>query len=116
MVFDGIDTLADIFLNGEKIGEAENMLIPHKFDVTKRLKPGENIVQVLIRSLMLDAQYRTIGVLGYCMDGGADGEPYRKAGHMGGWDIFPRAFRTVEKRAHRHRGCVPHRRSRMAGN
>ena len=92
LVFDGIDTLADIFLNGEKIGEAENMLIPHKFDVTKRLKPGENIVQVLIRSLMLDAQYRTIGVLGYCMDGGADGEPYRKAGHMGGWDIFPRAF------------------------
>ena len=92
LVFDGIDTLADVFLNGERIGEAENMLIPHRFDVTKRLRPGANTVQVLIRSLMRDAQYRTIGVLGYCMDGGADGEPYRKAGHMGGWDIFPRAF------------------------
>ena len=92
LVFEGIDTLADVFLNGEKIGEAENMLIPHRFDVTDRLKAGENKVQVLIRSLMCEAQHRTIGILGYCMDGGADGEPFRKAGHMGGWDIFPRAF------------------------
>ncbi len=92
LVFEGIDTLADVFLNGEKIGETENMLIPHRFDVTKRLKPGENTVQVLIRSLMMEAQHRTIGILGYCMDGGADGEPFRKAGHMGGWDIFPRVF------------------------
>ena len=92
LVFEGIDTLADVFLNGERIGEAENMLIPQRFDVTKRLKKGENVVQVLIRPVLLDAQNRTIGVLGYCMDGGADGEPYRKAGHMGGWDIFPRAF------------------------
>ena len=34
LVFDGIDTLADVFLNGEKVGEADNMLIPHEFDVT----------------------------------------------------------------------------------
>ena len=27
LVFGGIDTLADVFLNGEKIGEAENMLV-----------------------------------------------------------------------------------------
>ena len=92
LTFEGIDTLADVFLNGERIGETENMLIPHSFDVTKRLKPGENTVQVLIRSLMMEAQHKTIGILGYCMDGGADGEPFRKAGHMGGWDIFPRVF------------------------
>ena len=92
LTFGGIDTLADIFFNGEKIGETENMFIPHRFDVTKRLKPGANTVQVLIRSLMMEAQHKTIGILGYCMDGGADGEPFRKAGHMGGWDIFPRVF------------------------
>jgi len=90
--FEGIDTLADIFLNGEKIGETANMLIAHKFDVTKKLKDGENTVQVLIRSVMCEAQFQTIGELGYSMSGGADGEPFRKAGHMGGWDIFPRAF------------------------
>ncbi len=91
--FEGIDTLADIFLNGEKIGETANMLIAHRFDVTKRLKDGENTLQVLIRSVMCEAQYQTVGELGWSMgDGLADAEPFRKAGHMGGWDIFPRAF------------------------
>ena len=90
--FEGIDTLADVFLNGTKVGETANMLIPHAFDVTKLLRDGENTVQVLIRSVMCEAQHQTVGELGWSMSGGADGEPFRKAGHMGGWDIFPRAF------------------------
>ncbi|MBR0505522.1 MAG: glycoside hydrolase family 2, partial [Kiritimatiellae bacterium] len=54
LVFDGIDTLADVFLNGEKIGEADNMLIPHEFDVTGKVREGaENTVQVLIRPVGL---------------------------------------------------------------
>jgi hypothetical protein len=93
LTFEGIDTLADVFLNGVKIGETSNMLIPHAFNVTKVLKEGENKVQVLIRSVMCEAQYMTIGELGYSMgDSFADAERFRKAGHMGGWDIFPRAF------------------------
>ena len=93
LTFEGIDTLADVFLNGQKIAETDNMLIAHSFDVTKRLKEGENVLQVLIRSVMCEAQYQTIGELGYSMgDSLADAEPFRKAGHMGGWDIFPRAF------------------------
>lgn len=92
LVFDGIDTLADIFLNGEKVGEAENMFVSHRFDVTDKLKDGENVVQVLLRSVLLDSKRQTLGELGYTMQGGAEGEPYRKAGHMGGWDIFPRLF------------------------
>jgi len=91
--FEGIDTLADIFFNGRKIGETSNMLIPHEFNVTKLLKDGDNTVQVLIRSVMCEAQHMTIGQLGYSMgDSLADAEPFRKAGHMGGWDIFPRVF------------------------
>ena len=90
--FHGIDTLADVFLNGVKVGETANMLIPHEFNVTKRLRPGENTVQVLIRSVRCAAQDVTLGELGYSMGGGADGEAFRKAGHMAGWDIFPRVF------------------------
>ena len=90
--FEGIDTLADIFLNGVKVGETANMLIAHEFNVTKALKPGENVVQVLIRSVRCAAQDVTLGELGYSMGGGADGEAFRKAGHMGGWDIFPRVY------------------------
>mgnify|MGYP003310629848 CR=1 FL=1 len=92
LVFDGIDTLADVFLNGEKIGETDNMFLRHRFDVTEKLLRGENTVQVLLRSVLLDARDRTLGELGYTMMGGAEGEHCRKAGHMGGWDIFPRLF------------------------
>ncbi|MBQ6136325.1 MAG: glycoside hydrolase family 2 [Kiritimatiellae bacterium] len=91
LVFDGIDTFADVFLNGEKVGEAANMLIPHSFDVTKALKSGKNRVQVLIRSAFLESQKYDVGELGFHM-GFADGEPIRKAGFMGGWDIFPRLY------------------------
>jgi len=93
LVFEGIDTLSDVFLNGEKIGETHNMLIPWRFDVTDRLKPGENRVQVLIRSVMLEARHETIGELSRrhaSLNG--DGEMFRKAAHMGGWDIFPRLY------------------------
>lgn len=92
--FAGIDTLADVFLNGEKIGSANNMLIPYEFDITRRLKLGENVVQVLIRSAAIEAQFTELGELGFSMgsQGGVDGESFRKAAHMGGWDIFPRAF------------------------
>ena len=42
--------LADVFLNGEKIGEADNMLIPHEFDVTGKVRTdADNLLQVLIR-------------------------------------------------------------------
>ena len=92
LVFGGIDTLADVFLNGEKIGESENMLIERRFDVTRRLKKGANTVQVLLRPVLLDAQYATVGEMGGASEPGADGERYRKAAHMGGWDIFPRVF------------------------
>ena len=91
LVFDGIDTFADIFVNGEKVGETDNMLIPHSFDVTKALKSGKNVLHVLIRSTFLEAQKYDVGELGYQM-GFADGEPIRKAGYMGGWDIFPRLY------------------------
>ena len=91
--FDAVDTLADVFINGEKIGECDNMLVPQVFDVTKRVRPGAtNALQVLIRSVMMAARDEVIGQLGHFTGGGGDAEPFRKAFHMGGWDILPRAF------------------------
>ena len=89
LVFGGIDTLADVFLNGKKIGESENMFIERRYDVTKLLKQGANEVQVLIRSVFLEAQTKHVGERGHYLDGW-DGEPFRKAAHMYGWDIFQR--------------------------
>ena len=88
--FGGIDTLADVFLNGEKIGESANMLIPQEFDVTGKVREGaENTVQVLIRPVGLASRDVRLGELGGTMGGGADHEHFRKAAHMYGWDIMP---------------------------
>lgn len=37
LVFDGLDTVVDIWLNGEPLGHHENMFRPAEFDVTARL-------------------------------------------------------------------------------
>jgi len=90
LFFGGIDTLADVFLNGRKIGEAANMLIPHEFDVTDKVRAGEeNEVAVLIRPVGLASRDVLLGELGGTMGGGADHEHFRKAPHMYGWDIMP---------------------------
>ena len=44
--FDGLDTFATILLNGEKIGRAANMFIPHEFEVSKKLSAGVNHLEV----------------------------------------------------------------------
>lgn len=85
--FGGIDTFADIFLNGEKIGEAGNMLIPHSFDITERLsKGGDNSLDVIIRSAVMESNGRKLGAISSAYDS----EGVRKAPHMYGWDIMPR--------------------------
>jgi len=50
LVFEGLDTYCDIYLNGKKVGSADNMFIPHKFPVEGILKQGENVLEVCFRS------------------------------------------------------------------
>ena len=44
--FDGLDTFAEIYLNGKRIGEAHNMFIPHAYSVSEVLKEKDNILRV----------------------------------------------------------------------
>lgn len=44
--FNGLDTFATIFLNGEELGTHDNMFTPALFDVTQKLKPGVNHLAV----------------------------------------------------------------------
>ena len=46
LVFEGLDTYTDIYLNSVHIGSTENMFIPHRFNVSEVLKTGENILKV----------------------------------------------------------------------
>lgn len=47
----GLDTLADIRVNGHLVGKTENMFRTWEFDVRRRLKPGRNTITVLFRSV-----------------------------------------------------------------
>lgn len=50
LVFEGLDTYADIFLNGQKIGIADDMFIRHSYSVEGVLRRGENELTVRFRS------------------------------------------------------------------
>lgn len=50
LVFEGLDTYCEIYLNNEHIGSTDNMFIAHKFDIAEKLKSGENILKVHFRS------------------------------------------------------------------
>lgn len=48
--FLGLDTIAEITLNGEPVGQSDNMFVPHEFEVHSLLRAGENTLEVLFRS------------------------------------------------------------------
>ena len=91
LFFGGIDCLATIWLNGRRVGEADNMLIEHGYDVTGLVRRGEgNVLDVMIRSAVIESQDYPLGTLGIRADGNPESEPIRKAPHSYGWDIMPR--------------------------
>jgi beta-mannosidase len=46
IVFDGLDTTAEIWINGVYLGSHNNMFVPIAFDVTNALRIGKNVVVV----------------------------------------------------------------------
>jgi len=50
LLFMGLDTYADILLNGVLIGSVDDMFIPYRFDVEGVLRRGENLLSVRFRS------------------------------------------------------------------
>ena len=45
-----LDTIAALFINGEKIGEADNCHMAYEFDIKKYLKEGENTLSITFES------------------------------------------------------------------
>lgn len=89
--FEGLDTIADIFLNGEKLGYADNMHRYWEFDVTGLLRREGNELTVLFHSptRYIKEAYEKCRADGssYAMPG----FPHiRKAHCMFGWDWGPR--------------------------
>ena len=50
LCFDGLDTFARVWLNGELILESDNMFVAHRVNVTQKLRAGRNELQVLFEN------------------------------------------------------------------
>ncbi len=87
--FAGIDTIADIFLNGELLGHTENMLIEHEFSVAGRLR-AENELIVHIFPTMIEARRQDVKPYDFAQRYNYETLRVRKAASMFGWDIMPR--------------------------
>lgn len=92
LVFEGIDCLAAVFLNGVCLGEARNMLIAHRFDVSNILRRDgrENELVVRIDSAVLFGRQQQPEACEGASAVNWEALSVRKAPHMYGWDIMPR--------------------------
>ncbi len=50
LCFDGVDYIAEVFLNGAFLGNHEGFFAPFEFDATPHIKDGENILVVTVRN------------------------------------------------------------------
>ena len=92
--FGAVDCFATYYLNGEKIGESDNMFIANDFEVGDKIKYNEeNTLVVHIRSAVLAGAAQDIepNMAAYSWHPTTVALNVRKAPHSYGWDIMPRA-------------------------
>jgi beta-mannosidase len=97
IIFDGLDTYADVYLNGEKVLGADNMFRTWSVDVKPKLKVGQNELRVYFHNVFKvnrpkydSAAYR---LMAFANNDQADVKLNlysRKAGFHYGWDWGPR--------------------------
>ncbi|MHB8071385.1 MAG: glycoside hydrolase family 2 protein [Candidatus Cryosericum sp.] len=86
LVFEGVDTLADVQLNGRSLGSTEDMFLEYRFDVRNVLRRGKNILSARIKSPVagpaaLEQEYGKLGAVEESV------RAYiRKAQYSYGWD------------------------------
>lgn len=89
LCFEGVDTAAEIFVDGVLLGKTENMLIPYEFALDG-MAPGEH--EVVVHIIPAGVYARQLKIPPYCrsMRYNMDSVAMRKAPYMYGWDIMPR--------------------------
>ncbi len=100
LVFNGVDTAAQIYLDGEPLGFVENMLHPHRFTLAG-MGSGRHELMVHILPATIYARRFEIPAMCFGLQYNQDAIQLRKPGYMFGWDIMPRIvsgglWRTVE--------------------
>jgi beta-mannosidase len=91
LVCDGLDTLAEVALNGQVIGAAENMFRQYRWDVRAALRSGANELRILFRSAVRYITERQRERPMIDVNDVIHGAPYiRKAPSHFGWDWGPK--------------------------
>ena len=93
LVFEGLDTFATVWVNGIKVGEANNMFTPWRFNIKNAIREGRNLIAVRFKPIYKAAyeleqrhkdKYACLSAE-YC-----SARPYvRKAQYSFGWDWGP---------------------------
>ena len=111
LVCEGLDTLAEISINGTFLAKTDNMHRTWKFQAKKLLHPGKNEIQIVFRSVLRfieDYPYEAHKKINYIPCGSMKGNQLlRKAHSMFGWDWGPQTidagiFRNIYLQGYSH--------------
>ncbi|XP_074036619.1 beta-mannosidase [Leptinotarsa decemlineata] len=99
LVLEGLDTFANVFVNGKKVGESRNMFVRYIFDVKDQLKVGNNEIEVQflspieVSARLAEQQSKLYDVPPDCPDAAYRGECHvnmiRKMQASFSWDWGP---------------------------
>ena len=87
LIFNGLDTYADVWLNGEKILHSDNMFVRYEKDVKNLLKKHDN--ELIVRFYPFDTQRDSL-INTYPLKFPEKYAVMRKAAYQNGWDWAPR--------------------------
>ncbi|WP_299557439.1 glycoside hydrolase family 2 protein [Seonamhaeicola sp.] len=97
LVFEGLDTYANIVINGEVVGQTDNMHKLYRFDAKPYLHEGENVLNVVFRSPSVTGEEKLsnypylLPTIAEQAEIGKQTAPFtRKASYHYGWDWAPR--------------------------
>lgn len=111
LVCEGLDTLAEISINGTFLAKTDNMHRTWKFQAKKLLHPGKNEIQIVFRSVLRfieDYPYEAHKKINYIPCSSMKGNQLlRKAHSMFGWDWGPQTidagiFRDIYLQGYSH--------------
>jgi beta-mannosidase len=89
LVFEGLDTICEIYLNEIKLGGADNMFLTYKYNVKNILRPANNTLKIAMKSPTRYAsqQEKKYGKLPVALN--STRVYIRKAQYSFGWDWGP---------------------------
>ncbi len=90
LVFHGVDTIAEIKLNGELLGKCENMFLRYEFEVSDKLVLGDNHLEVCIIDPVRHAESMELDALAYWTSLDSFPSYIRRSRCLMSWDNAPR--------------------------